>query len=64
LKRAPDLVVFRVHCHCLGKAVIFPQFSGLPLTGLADPKRVVLDLPPSLLRGDVWAPETALIDFF
>lgn len=41
----------------LGKVVLFPQISGLPLTGLADLKTVVPDVAAYLAPGDVWTRE-------
>lgn len=49
-----------------GKVVIFPQISGLPLTGLADLKTVVPDVAACLGPGDVWTrgAEAALIELW
>jgi len=40
-----------------GKVVIFPQISGLPLTGLPDLKTVVPAVAERLAPGDVWTRE-------
>lgn len=49
-----------------GKVVIFPQISGLPLTGLAELKERYPDVAAKLGPGDVWTPEAeqALIEHF
>jgi hypothetical protein len=40
-----------------GKIVIFPQLSGLPLTGLAELKEKYPDVAAKLGPGDVWTKE-------
>jgi threonine dehydrogenase-like Zn-dependent dehydrogenase len=49
-----------------GKIVIFPQLSGLPLTGVAELKERFADVAAKLGPGDVWTPaaEEALIERF
>jgi threonine dehydrogenase-like Zn-dependent dehydrogenase len=49
-----------------GKVVIFPQISGLPLTGLAELKQAHPDVAAKLGPDDVWTPqaEQALIEKF
>jgi threonine dehydrogenase-like Zn-dependent dehydrogenase len=44
-----------------GKAVIFPQISGLPLTGLPDLKTVVPAVAERLAPGDVWTREAEAV---
>ncbi|HEX5691978.1 MAG TPA: zinc-binding dehydrogenase, partial [Roseiflexaceae bacterium] len=52
--------------HYPGKVVIFPQISGLPLTGLPELKERFPDVAAKLGPGDVWTPEAerALIEQF
>jgi threonine dehydrogenase-like Zn-dependent dehydrogenase len=52
--------------HYPGKVVIFPQISGLPLTGLPELKERYPDVAARLGPGDVWTPEAeqALIERF
>lgn len=40
-----------------GKVVIFPQLSGLPLTGIAELKAAYPDVAAHLGPGDAWTPE-------
>ncbi len=49
-----------------GKIVIFPQITGLPLTGLDEIKSVVPELADCLGPGDTWTPkaEAILIERF
>ena len=49
-----------------GKIVIFPQITGLPLTGLDEIKSVVPELADCLGPGDTWTPkaEAILIEHF
>jgi L-sorbose 1-phosphate reductase len=52
--------------HYPGKVVIFPQISGLPLTGLPELRERYPDVAARLGPGDVWTPEAeqALIERF
>jgi threonine dehydrogenase-like Zn-dependent dehydrogenase len=52
--------------HYPGKVVIFPQISGLPLTGLPELKERFPEVAAKLGPGDVWTPEAerALIEQF
>ena len=49
-----------------GKVVIFPQISGLPLTGIAELHEKYPDIAAKLGPGDVWTREAeqALIEGF
>jgi threonine dehydrogenase-like Zn-dependent dehydrogenase len=52
--------------HYPGKVVIFPQISGLPLTGLPELKERFPEVAAKLGPGDLWTPEAerALIEQF
>ena len=49
-----------------GKVVIFPQLSGLPLTGVSDLARAYPEIAAKLAPGNVWTPaaEQVLIERF
>ncbi len=66
IEAARDGVQAMMEGRYAGKVVIFPQLSGLPLTGVAELSKKYPEVAAKLAPGGVWTPEAeqALIDKF